>query len=127
MEKEKHICPVEYAGVLDNNIRRLIQNPRKILKPYIKEGITILDFGCGPGFFSIQTAKMLSGTGKVIAADIQEGMLNKINGIAKIIKAKVIKMIILSSKIKFLINGIFKEKLLNLNKNFLSLSCCFFI
>lgn len=55
-----------------------MQNPQKILKPYITEGMTVLDLGCGPGFFSIEIAKILMDSGKVIAADIQEGMLEKI-------------------------------------------------
>jgi ubiquinone/menaquinone biosynthesis C-methylase UbiE len=63
------------AGGLDNSFRRLLQNPQKILKPFIKAGMTVLDIGCGPGFFSVEIAKMLNGSGKVIAADIQKGML----------------------------------------------------
>ena len=80
MNKEinKKICPVEYAGGLDNSFRRLLQNPRKILKPFIHEGMTVLDLGCGPGFFSIEIAKMLKDSGKVIAADLQEGMLDRV-------------------------------------------------
>jgi ubiquinone/menaquinone biosynthesis C-methylase UbiE len=77
-EINKRICPVEKAGGLDNSIRRFLQNPQKILKPYIKKGMTVLDLGCGPGFFSIEIAKLLNGTGKVIAADLQEGMLEKV-------------------------------------------------
>ena len=41
--------------------------------------MTILDLGCGPGFFSIEIARLLNGTGKVIAADLQDGMLEKVN------------------------------------------------
>ena len=84
MSKEKNIgicpvvCPVEYAGGLDNKIRRLLQNPIKFLKPHIKEGMTVLDLGCGPGFFTLEIARMLNNTGKVIAADLQEGMLEKV-------------------------------------------------
>ena len=29
----KHICPVGLAGGLDNSLRKLVQNPQKILKP----------------------------------------------------------------------------------------------
>ncbi|HEY5124512.1 MAG TPA: class I SAM-dependent methyltransferase [Ignavibacteria bacterium] len=81
MSKEKNIriCPVELAGGLDNSFRRLLQNPQKILKPYIHEGMTVLDLGCGPGFFSVEIGKMLNDSGKVIAADLQEGMLEKVN------------------------------------------------
>lgn len=78
------VCPVERAGSLDSKLRKWLQNPRKILSPYIKEGMTVLDVGCGPGFFSIETAKMVGTGGKVISADLQEGMLlelaNKIRG-----------------------------------------------
>ena len=72
-------CPVELAGGLDNYVRRLLQNPHKILKPYISKGMTVLDLGCGPGFFSVEIAKMLMDSGKVIAADLQEGMLEKLS------------------------------------------------
>jgi ubiquinone/menaquinone biosynthesis C-methylase UbiE len=74
----KRICPVERAGGLDNSLRKLFQNPHKILRPYINEGMTVLDLGCGPGFFSIEIARMLNNSGKVISADLQEGMLEKI-------------------------------------------------
>jgi ubiquinone/menaquinone biosynthesis C-methylase UbiE len=72
-------CPVGLAGGLDNFVRRLLQNPRKLLKPYISKGMTVLDLGCGPGFFSIEIAKMLIDSGKVIAADLQNGMLEKVD------------------------------------------------
>lgn len=78
VNRKNHVCPVKRAGSLDNRIRRWIQNPQKILKPYIKEGMTVLDLGCGPGFFSIDIAKMVDKSGKVIAADLQEGMLEKL-------------------------------------------------
>ncbi len=74
----QRICPVEKAGGLDNAFRRFLQDPQKILQPYIKEGMTVLDLGCGPGFFTIEIAKMLSESGKVLAADLQEGMLEKL-------------------------------------------------
>ena len=37
--------------------------------------MTVLDIGCGPGVFSIESAKLMDGTGKVISVDMQEGML----------------------------------------------------
>ncbi len=72
---KEHVCPVGRAGMLDNRIRRCFQNPRKILGPYVKEGMTVLDIGCGPGFFSIDMAQMAGASGHVIACDLQEGML----------------------------------------------------
>jgi len=55
-----------------------LQNPRKILSPFIEEGMTVLDLGCGPGFFSIDMAQMVGKSGRVIASDLQEGMLQKL-------------------------------------------------
>ena len=72
------VCPVELSHSLDNSIRRWLQNPRKILAPYLCEGMTVLDVGCGPGFFSIEMARLVGETGRVISADLQEGMLQKI-------------------------------------------------
>lgn len=76
MSKDKNrVCPVERAGHLDTRTRRWIQNPRKILKPHVKEGMTVLDVGCGPGFFTVEMARMVGDSGRVIAVDLQEGML----------------------------------------------------
>jgi len=74
----EHVCPSEIAGVLDNRFRKLLQNPRKILAPFVTQGMKVLDVGCGPGFFSIEMAKMVGNKGKVFAADLQQAMLDKI-------------------------------------------------
>jgi ubiquinone/menaquinone biosynthesis C-methylase UbiE len=74
----KRVCPVERAGVLDIRIRRWLQNPKKIVGPYIKERMTVLDLGCGPGFFTIDMAQMVGKSGRVIAVDLQDGMLQKL-------------------------------------------------
>jgi ubiquinone/menaquinone biosynthesis C-methylase UbiE len=76
--KPKRVCPVSEAGVLDNLFRKIIHNPKRILGDYIKKGMVVLDAGCGPGFFSVEMAEMVGKSGKVIAADLQEGMLDKL-------------------------------------------------
>jgi Methylase involved in ubiquinone/menaquinone biosynthesis len=75
MSDPSRICSWKIAFALDNPIRRLIHNPRKILGGYIEPGQTVLDIGCGPGTFSIAMAKMVGESGKVIAVDVQEEML----------------------------------------------------
>jgi ubiquinone/menaquinone biosynthesis C-methylase UbiE len=82
MDKEKrpYVCPAEFAGSLDNSLRKLVHKPRRILESYVKKGMTVLDLGCGPGFFTLELAKMVGETGKVIAADLQQGMLDKVYG-----------------------------------------------
>jgi ubiquinone/menaquinone biosynthesis C-methylase UbiE len=78
-EDRNRICPVELADSLDSRIRKWIQDPTKILSPFIREGIKILDIGCGPGYFTIEMAKMAGKESKVFAVDIQEGMLKKLH------------------------------------------------
>jgi ubiquinone/menaquinone biosynthesis C-methylase UbiE len=50
-----------------------------MLKDYVKSGYTVVDLGCGPGYFSIPMAKMVGKSGKVISVDIQEKMLWNLN------------------------------------------------
>lgn len=76
--RNNRVCPVERAGSLDLGVRRWFQNPKKILAPYIAKGMTVLDFGCGPGFFTVDLAELVGETGQVIAADLQEGMLDRL-------------------------------------------------
>jgi ubiquinone/menaquinone biosynthesis C-methylase UbiE len=63
---------------LDNPVRRLLQNPSRIAGPYIREGQTVVDLGCGPGVFSLAMAEMVGQSGKVISVDIQDEMLQMV-------------------------------------------------
>jgi ubiquinone/menaquinone biosynthesis C-methylase UbiE len=72
---EDHVCPWWLAYTFDNRIRKKFQDPDKIFKSYIQKGMTLLDIGCGMGYFSIAMAKLTGNKGKVIALDIQEKML----------------------------------------------------
>lgn len=78
MKDKNRVCPVELSGGLDNVVRRWLQNPSKLLRPYVVQGMTALDFGCGPGFFTMEMAKMVGKSGRVIACDLQDGMLQKL-------------------------------------------------
>lgn len=72
------VCPHQMAFMLDNWIRRLFQNPVKLIGEYIAPGNTVVDMGCGPGFFSIDMARVVARTGQVIAVDLQQGMLDRV-------------------------------------------------
>ena len=72
------VCSANHAFALDNFFRRLIQNPEKITGAYINKGDTIIDIGCGPGFFSTAMARMTGSGGRVIAVDLQNKMLEKV-------------------------------------------------
>jgi ubiquinone/menaquinone biosynthesis C-methylase UbiE len=52
-------------------LRHRLEDVRKPLKQAgVKEGQTVLDFGCGPGHYAIAAAKMVGANGKVYALDI---------------------------------------------------------
>jgi ubiquinone/menaquinone biosynthesis C-methylase UbiE len=71
----EHICPWWIGYLLVSPLRRLGQHPAKILSPYIKPGMTVLDVGCGMGFFSLDMARLAGDSGKVICVDVQEKMI----------------------------------------------------
>lgn len=73
-----HVCRHSYSFILDNFIRRFLQKPGKIVGEYIEEGDIVIDLGCGPGFFSIDMAKMVGKSGRVISVDLQKEMLQKL-------------------------------------------------
>jgi ubiquinone/menaquinone biosynthesis C-methylase UbiE len=77
-ERKAHVCPPWLSWLLINPIRSLSQNPRKILQRFIREGDTVLDAGCGPGYFTTVMAELVGENGLVIAADIQEWMLENV-------------------------------------------------
>jgi ubiquinone/menaquinone biosynthesis C-methylase UbiE len=54
----------------------LLQNPYKILAPYVKPGMTVLDFGSAMGFFSLPMAQIVGPGGKVVCVDVQPRMLS---------------------------------------------------
>ena len=70
-----HICPWWLAYTFDNPFRHFFHNPEKMLGSYVAKGMTVLDVGCGMGFFSIGLAKIVGDKGCVIAADVQPKML----------------------------------------------------
>jgi FkbM family methyltransferase len=75
----EHICPVWIGCLLANPLRKLLQNPQKILCPFLHPGMTVLDMGCAMGFFTIPMAKYVQPGGKVIAVDVQKTMIEKLH------------------------------------------------
>ncbi len=78
-----HVCPVWMAYTFDNPFRRLFHRPERMFREYVKPGATVLDFGCGLGFFSIAMARRVGDQGLVIAADLQQEMLDRLARRAK--------------------------------------------
>jgi|SRR5579884_3907801 len=72
------VCPWWLGYFLINPLRRWRQDPGKILAPYVREGMTVLEPGPGMGFFTIEIAERVRSAGRVIAVDIQSKMLEKL-------------------------------------------------
>lgn len=73
-----HVCPWWLGYVLLNPIRNLLQDPARFLSPHLEQGMTAIDIGCGMGYFSIPMAKAVGETGRVIAVDLQQKMLDSL-------------------------------------------------
>jgi tRNA A58 N-methylase Trm61 len=71
------VCPAWLAGFLDLRLRARLHDPDAILGPFIRPGQTVMDLGCGPGFFSLALARLVGSAGSVIAVDLQRRMLER--------------------------------------------------
>ena len=72
----KHVCPWWLAYTFDNPLRRIFHKPEEMFAPYLREGMTAIDLGCGMGYFSIGMARMVGESGKVLSVDLQQRMLD---------------------------------------------------
>ena len=72
----RRVCPIWVGYLLLNPLRKLLENPDKLLAPYVDEGMTVLEPGCGMGFFTLSLARMVGPTGKVVSMDVQPKMLS---------------------------------------------------
>ncbi|MFQ3549720.1 MAG: class I SAM-dependent methyltransferase [Armatimonadota bacterium] len=72
----KHVFPMQMVNKLSSPSRWVIHNPRVILDGLVQPEMTVVDFGCGPGFFTITMLNMVEKNGKVIAVDSQAEMLD---------------------------------------------------
>lgn len=73
-----HVCPWWIGYLLASPLRKLWQDPAKILGPHIRPGMTVLDVGCAMGFFSLPMAELVGNEGRVICVDLQERMITSL-------------------------------------------------
>jgi len=74
------VFSAERAGHLDSRLRWLLYRPDRLARRYVRPGYRVLDFGCGPGFFTRAFAREVGEGGLVVAADLQEEMLRILAG-----------------------------------------------
>jgi ubiquinone/menaquinone biosynthesis C-methylase UbiE len=73
------ICPFWVGYLLINPFRKLFESPKKLLGPFVQEGMIVLEPGCGMGFFTLPLARMVGPKGRIIAVDIQPKMLSALS------------------------------------------------
>lgn len=78
LSMDDHVCPWWLAYTFDNPLRRILHPPEKVLSGLVSQGQTVLDIGCGMGHFSIGMARMVGESGRVIALDLQDQMLDRV-------------------------------------------------
>src|SRR5208337_2309118 len=70
------VCPPWIGYFLLSPIRRWGQgDPNEILRPYVREGMTVLEPGPGMGFFTLPLARLVGPSGRVVAVDMQPKMI----------------------------------------------------
>jgi len=73
--------PVSQAGTLLHPLRGWLQPVRPILDKFgLERGATVLELGPGPGYFSVEAARIVGPGGRIICLDIQPGMLQMLAG-----------------------------------------------
>ncbi len=58
-------------SVLRKPLRHLVETPKRMLKGYVKSGMTVLDVGCGAGDHSLGMSKLVGSNGRVVSVDPQ--------------------------------------------------------
>jgi ubiquinone/menaquinone biosynthesis C-methylase UbiE len=75
--KKNRVCPWWMAYFFDNPLRRMVHPAEKVLGPYVARGMSVLDVGCGFGHYTLGMARLAGTSGQVVAADVQQRMLDK--------------------------------------------------
>lgn len=74
--RECRVCAWWRGYLIDNRLRRILHKPEKILAPFVVSGMTVMDVGCGMGYFAIPAARLVGETGRVTAVELQQERLD---------------------------------------------------
>ena len=81
--EKPHVCPPSRLWQFDNFVRALLHPPGKVFGPYVKPGMHVLDVGCGGGFTTVALARLIGPGGRLVAADVQREMLDRVHARAR--------------------------------------------
>lgn len=78
-ERRRVPCPWWLGWVLENPYSRAIAGSAVLLdRADVQSGMRVLDVGAGPGRVSIPAAERVGPTGEVVAVDVQQAMLDRL-------------------------------------------------
>lgn len=77
------VCPWWAGHFLASPLRRLFQDPHRILAPYVRPGMTVLEPGPAMGFFTLELARLVGPAGRVLAVDLEPRMIARLQRRAK--------------------------------------------
>jgi len=72
----EHVCPPWLGYLLLNPLRKLLENPDKMFGQFVRDGMVVLEPGCGMGYFTLALARMVGPDGRVVAVELQNKMLS---------------------------------------------------
>jgi SAM-dependent methyltransferase len=75
MPPADHVCPWWLGPLLVSPLRRLLENPERLLGPHVRPGMTVLEPGPGMGFFSLPLARRVGPQGRVVCVEPQPRMV----------------------------------------------------
>jgi ubiquinone/menaquinone biosynthesis C-methylase UbiE len=86
------VCPWWLGYYLISPLRRWLGDaPGDIVGPHVRERMTVLEPGPGMGFFTLELARLVGPSGRVIAIDVQAKMLDKLK--ARAVRAQLLERI----------------------------------
>ncbi len=98
------VCPWWLGYFLASPLRRWFDDPSKLLKPYVRPGMTVLEPGPGMGFFTLELARLAGPHGRVVALDVQPRMISGLKrrveraGLADRVETRVVSQVTLGLK-----------------------------
>jgi len=70
-----HVCPAWAGPLLCCPLRRLFERPEALLGESVRPGMTVLEPGCGMGYFTLPIARRTGPAGRTVAVDLQPKMI----------------------------------------------------
>ena len=70
-----HVVPWWLGPLLASPVRRLLENPERLVASLVGPGDKVLEVGPGMGFFTVPLARAVGEHGRVVCVDVQPRML----------------------------------------------------